>query len=296
MAYPTVKTPWPHPSASPTDGHAGEEDWPEQSFISFALSGVTRLFVQLGEMLELAVKLTVVGIRRPVGIWGDVTRQMFETLRTSWLLLIFSTFVFGFGAPGVQGAASFQRLGMQNRLGMYFVTAGVRGFIPWLTAMIIAGAVGTRLISELGSQRIRQEFDAMEVMGIDPVHDVLLPRVIGVTVMTGLLSLVGMVVGIGSGVVAAAVATDVAPGAFLDQFWTAVSTLDMLTSLGKATLFGLIIGVVCSYMGYRAEGGPTGVGRAVNVGVVTAFAGIWLANLVITTLLFALHPELRSGR
>ncbi|HZZ49575.1 MAG TPA: ABC transporter permease [Pseudonocardia sp.] len=276
-------------------GNQPDEDEHEQGFISFALAGVASFFQQLGEMFELLVRLVVVFVRRPVGFWGDVYAQMFETLRTSWLLLAFSTFVFGFGAPGLQGAASFQRLGMQDRLGMYFVMAGVRGFVPWLNAIVIAGVVGTRLIAELGSRRVRQEFDALEVMGIDPVHDVILPRVIGLTVMTALLSVLAMALGISSGVAAAAV-TGASPASFLEQFWTAVSTADMLAALGKAALFGLVISVVCAHMGYRAEGGPTGVGRAVNVGVVSAFAGVWLTNLVITTLLFSFHPELHVGR
>jgi phospholipid/cholesterol/gamma-HCH transport system permease protein len=72
--------------------------------------------------------------------------------------------------------------------------------------------------------------------------------------------------------------------------------MDMLAALGKATLFGLIISVVCVHMGYRAEGGPTGVGRAVNFGVVAAFAGVWVVNLVVTTLLLGLHPELYYAR
>jgi phospholipid/cholesterol/gamma-HCH transport system permease protein len=267
----------------------------EPRLASFLWSGFAAFLQQLGEMFELMIRLVVVAVRRPLGFWGSVYEQMFETLRTSWLLLVFSTFVFGFGAPGLQGAASFQRLGLQDRLGMYFVMSGVRGFVPWLNAIVIAGAMGTRLIADLGSRRVRQEFDAMEVMGVDPVHDVLLPRVIGLTVMTGLLSVLAMALGIGSGVAATA-ATGGSPASFLDQFWTAVSAMDMLAALGKATLFGLIISVVCVHMGYRAEGGPTGVGRAVNFGVVAAFAGVWVVNLVVTTLLLGLHPELYYAR
>jgi phospholipid/cholesterol/gamma-HCH transport system permease protein len=294
MAYPTARPPWPHWSTARARAQA-DDDEIEQGLGNFIWSGISSYLQQLGEMFELMIRLVIVGVRRPVGIWGEVYRQMYETLRTSWLLLAFSTFVFGFSGPGLQGGASFQRLGMENRLGMYFVMSGVRGFVPWLNAIVVAGAVGTRLIAEIGSRRVRQEFDALEVMGIDPVHDILLPRVIGLTVMTGLLSIFAMGLGISAGVVAAAV-TGATPGSFLDQFWTAVSTMDMLAALGKATLFGLIISVVCVHMGYRAEGGPTGVGRAVNVGVVTAFAGVWVVNLVITTLLFSVHPELHNGR
>jgi phospholipid/cholesterol/gamma-HCH transport system permease protein len=252
------------------------------------------VLVQAGEMLELLIEMVIAGVRHPLGIWVDVREQMYETLRSSWLTLVFSTFVFGFSAPGLQGASSLRLLGMPDRLGSFFVMSGVREFTPWINAIVIGGVVGTRLTADLGSRRIREEFDAMEVMGIDPVHDVLLPRVVGLTVMTGLLSLVSLVFGVAAGVAAAVFAGSSAAG-FLDQFWNSISTVDLGASLFKALAFGLVISLVCGYKGYRADGGPTGVGRAVNQGVVAAFAGVWVVNLLISSLLLGLNPSLTEA-
>jgi phospholipid/cholesterol/gamma-HCH transport system permease protein len=280
--------------ALPEEPSDDEADRPPR-LAAFLWETPTAFLAQLGEVAEFFVKLVVVGVRRPVGFWGDVREQMFETLRSSWLVLIFSTFAFGFSAPGLQGATSFQLLGMQDRLGTFFAMSGVRAFTPWLNAIVIAGIAGTRLISDLGTRRVRQEFDAMEVMGIDPVHDVVLPRVIGLTVMTGLLSVLATVCGIASGVLAA-VLVGSSMVAFLTQFWNAMGTVDVLVTVAKAVLFGLVISVVCGYKGYRAEGGPSEVGRAVNHGVVAAFAGVWVVNLLVSSLVLGLNPTLASAR
>lgn len=242
-------------------------------------------------MLDLLVRMAVCVARRPFGFWGDVREQMLDALRTSWFPLIFSSFVFAFAVPGLEGANAFLMLGIPDRLGSFFLGAGVREFTPWINAIVVAGVVGTRLTADLGTRRIRQEFDAMEVMGLDPVREVVLPRVLGVTLITGLLSIVSLVCAVAAGWAAVQV-IGAAPEAFLSSFWANATTTDLAAGLLKATLFGLIIGTVCAYKGYRADGGPTGVGRAVNQAVVIAFAGVWVTNLLFSSLLLGTHPEL----
>lgn len=250
---------------------------------------------QAGEMFDLLLRVLASAARRPVGFWSDVRTQMFDALRTCWFPLVFSTFVFGFTVPGLEGANAFLLLGIPDRLGSFFLVAGVREFTPWLNAIVIAGVVGTRLTADLGTRRIRQEFDAMEVMGLDPVREVVLPRVLGVTLITGLTSIVALLCGVAAGWGAAQV-VGAAPDAFFSSFWTNATTTDLAASLLKATLFGLIIGTVCAYKGYAAQGGPTGVGRAVNQAVVIAFAGVWVTNLLFSSLLLGTHPELTYSR
>jgi phospholipid/cholesterol/gamma-HCH transport system permease protein len=220
---------------------------------------------------------------------------MFDALRTILFPLVFSTFVFGFTVPGLEAANAFLLLGIPDRLGSFFLAAGVREFTPWLNAIVVAGVVGTRLTADLGTRRIRQEFDAMEVMGFDPVREVVLPRVVGVTLVTGLTSIIALLCGVVAGWAAAQV-SGAAPDAFFASFFTNATTTDLAASLLKATLFGLIIGTVCAYKGYAAEGGPTGVGRAVNQAVVVAFAGVWVTNLLFSSLLLGTHPELTYSR
>lgn len=266
-----------------------------RGFVAFVWRSASSGLQQAGEMLDLLVQVAVCAARRPYGFWGEVRIQMFDALRTSWFPLVFSSFVFAFAVPGLEGANAFLLLGIPDRLGSFFLGAGVREFTPWINAIVVAGVVGTRLTADLGTRRIRQEFDAMEVMGLDPVREVVLPRVLGITLITTLLGSLSLACAIAAGW-AAAQTVGAAPDAFLSSFFTNATPTDLASNLLKATLFGLIIGTVCSYKGYRAEGGPTGVGRAVNQAVVTAFAGVWVTNLLFSSLLLGTHPELTYSR
>jgi phospholipid/cholesterol/gamma-HCH transport system permease protein len=185
--------------------------------------------------------------------------------------------------------------GIPERLGSFFLMASVREFAPWINAMVVAGVMGTAITADLGARRIREEFDAMEVLGVDPVRTIILPRVIALTIMTGLMDVVALCFGVFGGLLAAW-ELDANSSAYFNNFWNNATTTDMWCSVVKTALFGLIIGVVCCYKGYRAEGGPIGVGRAVNQAVVIAFAGIWMFNFAFTTLMLGLNPDMQVYR
>lgn len=255
--------------------------------------GVQRPFVQLGEMSQLLAEVVVSAVRHPIGYWGDVRDQMFAILKLCWLPMIISTTAFGLGAPGLQGGNLYSLFGIPERLGSFFIMASVREFAPWINAMVVAGVMGTAITADLGARRIREEIDAMQVLGINPVRSLVVPRVIALMLMTGLFDLIALCFGVLGGYIAAVPILDANPSAFFASFFDNATTSDMWGSVAKTTIFGLIIGVVCCYKGLRAEGGPAGVGRAVNQAVVIAFAAIWIFNYVFTTILLGLNPEMQ---
>lgn len=255
----------------------------------------TRPLQQAGEMFELLIQVVKSAVTQPRGYWGDVREQMFEILKLCWLPMIVSTTAFGFGAPGLQAGNLFLLFGIPERLGSFFLMASVREFAPWINAMVVAGVMGTAITADLGARRIREEFDAMEVLGVDPVRTIVLPRVIALTFMTGLMDIVALSFGVFGGLLAVW-ELHANSSEYFANFWANATVTDMWGSVTKTTLFGLIIGVVCCYKGYRAEGGPIGVGRAVNQAVVVAFAGIWMFNFAFTTLMLGLNPDMQVYR
>ncbi|OLM08905.1 MULTISPECIES: ABC transporter permease [unclassified Pseudonocardia] len=257
--------------------------------------GVRTPLQQAGEMAELLGRVVYSAVRHPVGYWGDVRDQLFEVLKLCWFPMAVACVAFGFGAPGLQAGNLFILFGIPERLGSFFVMASVREFAPWINAMVVAGVVGTAMTADLGARRIREEIDAMEVLGIDPVRALILPRIIAVTIMTGLMDLIALSFGVLGGYLAA-IQLDAGSAAFQQNFFSNATTIDLWGSVLKTTLFGLIIGVVCCYKGFRAQGGPAGVGRAVNQAVVIAFAAIWSFNFVFTTILLGLYPEIQVYR
>lgn len=251
---------------------------------------------QTGEITQLLMKVLWMAVRRPWGYWREVTDQMFDILKLCWIPMAISCTAFGLGAPGLQGGNLFNLFGIPERLGSFFVMASIREFAPWVNAMVVAGVVGTAITADLGARRIREELDAMEVLGVDPIRTLVLPRIIALFLMTGLLDLVAALFGVLGGYIAAVPILGANPAAFLNSLFANLSTTDVWGSVVKTALFGLIIGVVCCYKGMNASGGPIGVGRAVNQAVVIAFAAIWIFNMVFTTILLGLNPEIQVYR
>jgi phospholipid/cholesterol/gamma-HCH transport system permease protein len=254
---------------------------------------VNRAVIEAGEMTQLLAKVVGSAVSHPRGYWADVRDQMADILKLCWIPMIVSTTAFGLGAPGLQGGNIFLLFGIPERLGSFFIMASVREFAPWINAMVVAGVIGTAMTADLGARRIREEIDAMEVLGVDPVRALVLPRVIAVTIMTGLLDLVALVCGVAGGYIASVLVLGANQSEFFASFWDNATTTDMWASVLKTTLFGLIIGVVCCYKGLHAGGGPAGVGRAVNQAVVVAFAAIWILDYVFTTILLGLNPSMQ---
>ncbi len=248
---------------------------------------------ELGEMAVLGGTVGLMAIRGPWDYWRDAVDQMFQILKQCWIPMAISCTFFGLGAPGLQGGNLYNLFGMPERLGSFFIMASIREFAPWVNAMVVAGVVGSAITADLGARRIRDEIDAMEVLGVDPIRALVLPRVVAVTIITGLLDVVALCFGLLGGFIASVPVLGANPWAFYNNLFANLTTPDIWGSVVKTTIFGLIIGVVCCYKGMSVKGGPIGVGRAVNQAVVIAFALIWIVNVVFTNILLGLNPEIQ---
>lgn len=248
---------------------------------------------ELGEMTKLGGTVIGMAFRGPFDYWRDAFEQMFLILKQCWIPMAVSCTFFGLGAPGLQGGNIYAMFGMPERLGSFFIMASIREFAPWVNAMVVAGVVGSAITADLGARRIRDEIDAMEVLGVDPVRALALPRIVAVTIITGLMDIVALCFGLLGGYIAAVPLLGANPWAFYNSLFANLTTPDIWGSVVKTTLFGLIIGVVCCYKGMYAKGGAIGVGRAVNQAVVIAFAMIWIVNLVFTNILLGLNPDIQ---
>jgi phospholipid/cholesterol/gamma-HCH transport system permease protein len=182
------------------------------------------------------------------------------------------------------------QLGAQSFAGATAVLAVVREAAPIAAALIIAGAAGSAICSDLGSRKIREEIDAMEVLGVDPLERLVAPRV--VATMFVALMIIGIVIGagIGGGYFFTVIVQGGSAGAFLANFPALASISDLYIAIVKAVIFGAMAAVVGSYKGLNAGGGPSGVGRAVNETVIIAFMLLFFMNAVITAIYFQVVP------
>ena len=283
MEYIYVWRPWPA---------AGAEEKMVRSVADRAFLPAKSLFEQVGNMMILTGKTITATVRPPYPYGGEFISQFIFALQLCWFPMLISTVAFGFGAPGLQAANFASLFGALDRLGGFFVLASIREFAPFVTAVVVAGVAGTAITADLGARKIREELDALQVLGVDPIKNLVVPRFLSLMLITGLLDIYALLFGIAGGVFAT-LAYHAPLGGFFATLLTNASVTELWGSILKTTLFGAIIAIVCSYKGMNASGGAAGVGRAVNEAVVIAFLGVFAFNYVFTQTLLATHPELQ---
>lgn len=196
-----------------------------------------------------------------------------------------------FGAViALQAGSLIQQFGAQSFVGSAAVLAIIREAAPIATALLVAGAGGSAIAADLGARKIREELDAMMVLGIDPIQRLVLPRVLACALVAVFLNGLVSVVGVTGGYVFNVVLQGGTPGAYLASFTALAQTPDLYQGMAKALVFGLIATVVACYKGMHADGGPAGVGQAVMESVVITFLLLFFANFVMTALYFQLIP------
>jgi phospholipid/cholesterol/gamma-HCH transport system permease protein len=246
---------------------------------------------EVGDMMILTGKTVMSALRPPYPYGGEFVIQFLFALRLCWFPLLVSTVAFGYGAPGLQAGNFAILFGALDRLGGFFVLASIREFAPFVTAIIVAGVAGTAITADLGARKIREELDALQVLGVDPVKNLVVPRFLALMVITGLFNIYALLFGIFGGIIAnASLGGDLGP--FLATLLTNASIPDLWGSVIKTTGFGAIIAVIACYKGMTASGGAEGVGRAVNQAVVATVTVVFAYNYVFTQTLLATNPEL----
>jgi phospholipid/cholesterol/gamma-HCH transport system permease protein len=223
--------------------------------------------------------------------------QMRELVQQAWFISSVSILPAAlvsipFGAViALQLGSLVKQLGAQSFTGAASVLAVVREAGPIVTAIIIAGAGGSAICADLGARKIREELDAMEVLGIDPIQRLVVPRVIASMAVALLLNGLVSVVGVAGGYAFNVVLQGGTPGAYLASFQALGQLPDLVVGEIKALVFGATAALVASYKGMTAKGGPKGVGDAVNQSVVITFMLLFALNFVITAIYFQVVPQ-----
>ncbi|MDX6277240.1 MAG: phospholipid/cholesterol/gamma-HCH transport system permease protein [Nocardioidaceae bacterium] len=218
-----------------------------------------------------------------------VEQAWFVVSVTMWPTILISI---PFGAViALQVGSLTGQLGAQSFAGATAVLATVREAAPIAAALIIAGAAGSAICSDLGARKMREEIDAMQALGIDPIQRLVVPRALATLTVAVLMNGIVITAGVAGGYFFTVIVQGGSAGAFLASF-TALATLpDIYVSMIKAAVFGFLAAIVGSYKGLNAGGGPAGVGRAVNESVILSFMLLFLLNSIITALYFQFVPQ-----
>lgn len=256
-----------------------------KSATNFPGSGALR---QTGSLFALALDVGVGVFRRPF--------QLREFIHQCWFIasvtvLPTALVTIPFGAViALQLGSLTRQLGAASFTGAASVLAIVQQASPLVTALLVSGAGGSAICADIGARTIREEIDAMEVLGVSAVQRLIVPRVLASMFIAIMLNGLVSVVGVAGGYVFNVLLQHGTPGAYLASFNALAQMPDLYIGEIKALLFGFIAGVVAAYRGLHPPPGPKGVGDAVNQSVVVTFLLLFLINGVLTLVYLQIVP------
>lgn len=269
--------------SSNSDDAAEPVEWPgrvKATFGGIPTSRYAKPIRAIGDFFAVALDTLVTIPRRPFA-WREFLLQCWFVARVSLvptmllaipfdvlLIFTFNILIIEFGAADYSGTGA--AWGTVTQVG------------PVVTVLVVSGVGATAMCADLGARTIREELDALRVMGINPIQALVVPRVMALTVVATLLSSVVIVVGLVGCYLFSVYVQHVTPGSFIASLTTITHGADLIIAWIKAAVFGLAAGLIACYKGISVGGGPAGVGNAVNETVVFTFVALFAINIVAT--------------
>jgi phospholipid/cholesterol/gamma-HCH transport system permease protein len=243
------------------------------------------MFQNIGEMLVLLWR-TLAAL--PV-TWRQrqkVFDQIFEIGNASLLMVCILSFFIG-GVIALQTGPVLVERGLASAVAGVVGIAICKELAPVMMSVLIAGRIGSAMAAEIGSMSVYQEIDALRTMNINPIHYLVLPRLVAIASALPLLVLFSVLVGWLGGAVVAAMnhRIDIGFVAFFNQLAEVVTVRDVANGIFKSFVFAWVVGVVSCHQGLTTLGGPRGIGRSVTKAVVNSIILIVIIDYVLTRVL-----------
>jgi len=241
-------------------------------------------FTEMGRFFQILGRTLVWTFRRPYDL-PELVRQMVR-IGVDSLPVVLLTALFTGMVMALQTYSTLKRFNAEGFVGSLVALSMVRELAPVISSLLIAGRCGSAMAAELGTMRVTEQIDALEVLATDPVHYLVVPRVWATVVMLPLLIVVADVIGIVGGYLISVVYFGSNPVTYVENTFRYMDLDDLGSGLIKAAVFGLIIAVVGCQKGYYTRGGAEGVGKATTQAVVLASIAILITDFFLTKILF----------
>ena len=187
----------------------------------------------------------------------------------------------------LQSYTGFSRFNAESAIATVVVLSVTRELGPVIAGLMVAGRVGAAMAAEIGTMRVTEQIDALTTLSTDPLRYLVLPRLLAGLVTLPLLVLVADIVGVFGGFLVATYKLNFNAVTYLTQTERYLETIDVVSGLVKAAVFGFIVALMGCYHGYHSRGGAEGVGQATTYAVVSASILILLFNYFLTQAFFA---------
>jgi len=236
--------------------------------------------VGLGAVVRFLLRLVAESPRALLRV-DVIAQQIYNSGALSLVIIMLSGLFVGM-VLGLQGFELLQRFGSEEALGTAAAIGLVKELSPVITALLFAGRAGTALASELGLMRATDQLSAMEVMAVDPIGRVVVPRFLGGVIAMPLLAAIFSVIGLYGAQLIGVQIMGVDAGSFWSQMRASVSLSDINEGFVKSCIFGVACSLIAVYEGYYATPTAEGVGRATTRTVITSAVVILFFDYLIT--------------
>jgi phospholipid/cholesterol/gamma-HCH transport system permease protein len=186
----------------------------------------------------------------------------------------------------IQVAREFIFFGAGSFVGGVLSLALTRELAPVLTAVVVAGRVGSAFAAEIGTMRVTEQIDALYILKTDPIDYLVIPRVIACSLMLPLLTIISLVTGLLGGLLISDSLYGISYSLFLQSAQNFLETWDLISSMLKSLIFGILIAIIGCSWGLTTTGGAKGVGQSTTTAVVTSLLAIFVANFFLSWLMF----------
>ena len=243
-------------------------------------NGLSKPLRGVGGLFGLAYDTALQAVRPPFA-WREFLLQCWFVSRVSILPTLLMSIPFTVLAVFAINVLLLQ-IGAADFSGSGAALGAVTQIGPMVTVLVVAGAAATAMCADLGARTIREEVDALEVLGINPVQALVVPRVAAGTLVSVMLSGLVIITGLVGGFFFSVYIQHVTPGAFVAGLTVLTGLPELLIAVIKAGLFGLSASLIACYKGLSVGGGPAGVGNSVNETVVYSFLALFVINVIAT--------------
>ena len=209
---------------------------------------------------------------------------------SSWFIVFISSLFIGM-VLAFQSAYQMQKLAAEIYIASLVALSVVREIGPVITALIVAGRVGSAIAAELGTMRVTEQVDALVTIAVDPVHYLVVPRLLALIIGLPVLTVWADAVGILGGFIIGTVKLGILPSVYWKMTITPIIFKDLGSGLLKSFVFAMVIGIASCFEGLRTEGGAEGVGRSTTRAVVSSFMLIIGADCLITAVFYFMNTQ-----
>jgi phospholipid/cholesterol/gamma-HCH transport system permease protein len=246
------------------------------------------MFESIGEMLVLLWR-TLQSLPHTWRQRRKVLEQLFEIGNASLLMACVLSMFIG-GVLALQSGPVLAERGLANFIGRLVGLSMCKELGPVMMAVLIAGRIGSAMAAEIGSMQVYQEIDALRTMNIDPVHYLVLPRLVAISIALPVLVIFSILVGWLGGAVVSVYNYQVAISfqSYFHSLREGLQLVDVLNGLLKSFAFAVVVGTISCHQGLQTIGGPRGIGRSVTKAVVNSIVMILILDYFLTRLLMHL--------